>query len=185
MAYLDFSKYGEKARTAQTRLAELGHEALAFDVRQWLDSAKVGYEHFVRDMGNLGARLGCTVSQPKPETESVLVGGLQGWFSDIAPSKAMQWARPHFTNGVELIGKRKYRAAIAQLITGLDVFPHDQPAICVLASAYAFAGDYKQASETINLVEIEKVDPESRQFITSQVKELKAYIHSPRPDARQ
>jgi tetratricopeptide (TPR) repeat protein len=185
MAYLDFSKHGEMARTAQKRLAELGREALAFDIKQWQDSAEIGYEHFVMGMGNMGAKFGHTISQQKPETEDVIVSGLQNYFSDVAPSKAMEWAGPHFKNGVELTVKGKYRAAIAQLITGLDILPHDQPAMCALASAYAFAGDSKQASEILNLIKIEKVDSDTRQFMANQVKELKDYIHSHSSYSRQ
>jgi thioredoxin-like negative regulator of GroEL len=96
----------------------------------------------------------------------------------------MQWAGPHFENGVNLAEKGKYRAAIAQLVTGLDILPHDQPAICALASAYAFAGDFKQASEIINLVNVEKVDPDTRQFLASQVIKLKDYILSHSTDTR-
>ena len=178
MAYLDYSKHGEKARTAQKRLAELGRHALAFDVKQWLDIAEVNYKDFVGDMGNMGSRLGHFISQQKPESEDVIVNGLQSWLSDVAPYKAMQWAGPHFENGINLVEKGKFRAAIAQLITGLDILPHDQPAICALAGAYAFAGDFKQASAIINIVNIEKADPDTRQFLASQINELKAYILS-------
>jgi tetratricopeptide (TPR) repeat protein len=61
MAYSDFSRHGEMARTAQERLAELGRQALTFDVKRWLDFAEVKYKDFVRDMGNMGSRFGHTI----------------------------------------------------------------------------------------------------------------------------
>ena len=183
LAYLDFSKHGEMARTSERRLGELGRQALTFDTKQWLELAEVNYSEFVKNMGNMGSRLGHTISQQKPE-EDVIVNGLQSWLSDIAPQKAMQWAGPHFENGVNLAEKGKYRAAIAQFVTGLDILPHDQPALCLLASTYAFSGDFQQASDILNLVNVEKVNPDSKQFLANQIAELKNYILSHRNDAR-
>ena len=180
LAYLDLTKSGEKAHTAKTRLTELGRDALSFDVEQWIDTAERSYEGFVQDMGKTGANIGHTISQIRPESEEAVVSGLQKYLFDIAPSKAVEWASLYFENGIKFINNSKYRVAIAQIVTGLDIFPHDQLALCILANAFTLANDYEQAIRTIDFIDVEKALSEVKPFVVSKVQEVKSNISSRR-----
>ena len=178
LAYLDFSRFGKKAKEAKKRLSEMGRDALIIDVKDWIKAAEDKYNDFIHDMGLTGIKLGEKVTPKESDNREEILGGLQSWLTDVAPSKAKEWAGPHFENSIKLAGKGKLRAGIAQLITGLDIYPHDHPARCTLARIYVALGEHKQASEILNFVDVEGDDPVIKSILSSEIEEIRSIIRA-------
>jgi tetratricopeptide (TPR) repeat protein len=177
-AYLELSSSGEKAAASRKHLSEFGIGARSFDVAVWLKSAEVTYEAFVKHMGESGRAFGGGLANVDAQERAKIAQGINEWLVTVAPQKALQWAAPHFRAGLDLADKQRFRLAIAQLFTGLEILPGDHSARCLLAHTFALAGDYDLSSQLLQLVDLNKISLDGRQLTANQLAMTKAYIDS-------
>ena len=179
-AFLDFSRMGKKAREVKKKLSQIQAEQKAVDARAWLLESEKKYLDYIEQMGSTGKKFGqkITSATNKDVNKEEIIDGLQEWLKDVAPHKAQEWAGAHFENALNLANKSKFRASIAQLITGIEIYPHDHPARCMLARLFAIIGDKSQASDIINLVNTEECEPVVRQILKDEVDLVKSMINS-------
>ena len=179
-AFLDFSRMGKKAREVKKKLSQSQIERKIFDAKGWLLEAEKKYLDYIDQMGSTGKQFGqkITAATNKDVNKEEIIDGLQTWLKDVAPHKAQEWARAHFENALNLANKSKYRASIAQLTAGIEIYPHDHPARCMLARLFAIIGDKSLAADIINLVNTDECEPVVRQILKDEIDLVKSMINS-------
>lgn len=176
LAFLDLENQSPKANTSKERLERLGIDALIFDEKSWLESAKNDFESIILEMGDAGAEYGNQLTNGKLGKNQEIMKGLKQYFSEVWPQKAEEWAYLHFENAQKLIDDRMYRAAIAQLIIGLEILPNDHAAVIKLAKAYGFAGEYERAYRISQMIDFKKIRPEERDEIRTNREDFHEYL---------
>jgi hypothetical protein len=179
-AFLDFTGRGKKAREVKKKLKQMQVDPKTFDAKGWLLESENKYLDYVEQMGSTGKKLGqkITTTTDKAVKKDEIIDGLQSWLKDVAPHKAQEWARAHFENALNLANNSKIRASVAQLITGIEIYPHDHPARCMLARLFAIVGERHQALDILNLVDTEECEPIVKQILIDEVNLVKSMINS-------
>jgi len=172
-AYLDLMPHGEKSQVARMRLREMGGCATDFQEREWLQAACKNYEEAARTTSATMARitgraLGIAATEAMSKKGS-------DWMIQVVATLAQEWAFAHFRAAASLYDRKKFRAAIVQLIEGLEILPYDQEAIIMLASSYALAGEPERAACLANQVKRDKLRPSGLQALGELLTGLEEY----------
>ncbi len=163
LAHLDFREGGEADTHSREMVAALNAPSMpdTFDERVWIDTSRQTRIAAVQGLAESYVPTVRTAIKESNRPEKVILNAAE----TIAAAKIDACALSYLGNGKKLGDKGLMRAALVQMILGVQLQPNNQLAIAMLAFNYATVGEYSRGARIAKIVDTAQVGEETRTLL--------------------